>query len=507
MTADATTNLRRSVYWLIGVVGVGVGFGKLCGAENVYEPSRYRPTSTTNHDLGRDYEITPQRVWPPTRPEPSPMMSSNDRSRWATVRALVDNGTYIIGRRDLPDAEEGYTDTGIIFRPEYASLDKVMDPKTGAFYSSKPPLLPTIVAGGYWILKEAFGWTFDTHRWPLIITLLTFVNVIPFALSLVCLARLIDLFGRTDFGRVYAFALAAGATFLTPFLVTFSNHVIAACFVTYTIYTLMRPGATGSTVEAFVAGLCAGFAAAFDLPALALGGALLVPMAIARPGPAIGGFLPGLLIPLAALLYCNHAALGTVLPAYSEFGGPWYEYAGSYWHKITAATDPRGMGVDFAREPKDVYAFHLTFGHHGWFSLTPAFILGLFGLLGLVFGSGPDARKAWATRRQATGPLWTPNLIGIVTLIVSIVVFAFYVWRTTNYGGNTSGPRWLMWLTPLWVLAVAPSADRMGRANWGRVVAGLLLGLSALSVSYPAWNPWRSPWLMQLGEQTGYVRY
>ncbi len=29
-----------------------------------------------------------------------PTFGSNDRSRWATVRALVDNGTYEIGYRD-----------------------------------------------------------------------------------------------------------------------------------------------------------------------------------------------------------------------------------------------------------------------------------------------------------------------------------------------------------------------------------------------------------------------
>ena len=29
-----------------------------------------------------------------------PTFGSNDRSRWATVRALVDEGTFVIGRRD-----------------------------------------------------------------------------------------------------------------------------------------------------------------------------------------------------------------------------------------------------------------------------------------------------------------------------------------------------------------------------------------------------------------------
>jgi hypothetical protein len=90
---------------------------------------------------------------------------------------------------------------------------------------------------------------------------------------------------------------------------------------------------------------------------------------------------------------------------------------------------------------------------------------------------------------------------------MTIVLFAFYVWRTNNYGGNTSGPRWLIWLTPLWLLGTLPAADRVGRSWAGRILAAILLGLSALSVFYPAWNPWRPPWLQQLLEVTDWVRY
>ena len=90
---------------------------------------------------------------------------------------------------------------------------------------------------------------------------------------------------------------------------------------------------------------------------------------------------------------------------------------------------------------------------------------------------------------------------------VSVVVFAFFAHKTNNYGGFTSGLRWVFWLTPLWLLATLPAADRIAGSRIGRGFAVVLLGLSVLSVFYPAWNPWRPPWVLQLAELNGWVRY
>ena len=96
-----------------------------------------------------------------------------------------------------------------------------------------------------------------------------------------------------------------------------------------------------------------------------------------------------------------------------------------------------------------------------------------------------------------------------MTLVVSVVVFAFYLTRTQsyNYGGNTSGPRWLFWLIPLWLLAMPPAADRLAGSRAGRLLCAVLLGFSVLSVFYPAANPWRHPWILNLMEYTGTIRY
>ncbi len=52
----------------------------------------------------------------------------------------------------------------------------------------------------------------------------------------------------------------------------------------------------------------------------------------------------------------------------------WYDYPGSYW------TKPR-PGVDAGEPSRLKYAFQLTIGHHGIFSLTPIWCLVPFGLL------------------------------------------------------------------------------------------------------------------------------
>ncbi len=496
MTPDPTADLRRGFYLLLTALGVAVCVAKIAGAENVFEPSRYDPPTEASY--GADRGIAPQRRWPTARPEPTPMFGSNDRSRFATVKALVEDGTYVVGRRDNFTSASDYRDSGVIFADGYQSLDKVMDPETGEFYSSKPPLFPTLVAGEYWLLHRVCGLSIDRHRWWVVGAILLTFNALPFAVSLRLLAVLIEHHGRTDFGRLFAFTVAATATFLTAFSATLNNHTPAACCVVFALYPLLRPGARDTRGALVTSGFSAGLLTTLELPALSLAVGLFVPLAVARRGRALW-YVAGFALPVAALFACNYAAMGRWLPAYGEFGGPWYDFPGSHWAKLKLP-GPKS-GIDFADDPKALYAFHLLLGHHGWFSLTPVWLLGLAGLVTQARRGLPEWRV-----RHADG-FWTANKLAGLTLTASAVVFSFYTLRTNNYGGFCCCARWLMWLTPLWVLGVLPAADAVGRSRVGRVVAGLLLAASAFSVAYPAWNPWRPPWILQLCEVTGWVRY
>ncbi|MGL4421950.1 MAG: hypothetical protein ACRCZF_14885, partial [Gemmataceae bacterium] len=149
MTIADAPPLDRRIWtgWLIALA-VGIAIAKVVGAENVIEPSRFQPPTASSY--GASFADPPTRAWPSTRPEPMPLFSSNDKSRWATIRALVENRTYTIGQREnFTATTPPFRDSGIIFEDGFQSLDKVMNPATGEFFSSKPPLLATLMAAEY----------------------------------------------------------------------------------------------------------------------------------------------------------------------------------------------------------------------------------------------------------------------------------------------------------------------------------------------------------------------
>ena len=78
--------------------------------------------------------------------------SANDRSRWCTVAALVEDGTYQIDRlvnfTNEKKRRPWYTIDMVRHRGEDGKLH---------YYSSKPPLFPTMVAGVYWFVHQFDG--------------------------------------------------------------------------------------------------------------------------------------------------------------------------------------------------------------------------------------------------------------------------------------------------------------------------------------------------------------
>src|SRR5947209_4983251 len=112
--------------------------------------------------------ITAARIASVTR-LPMATFADNDRSRWGTVRALVDHGTYAIGRRTPQRRADGKPiDEGIVTEDGWQTIDKVLRPDNQSFYSSKPPLLATLVAGEYWLLKHTLGWSVTADRWRVV---------------------------------------------------------------------------------------------------------------------------------------------------------------------------------------------------------------------------------------------------------------------------------------------------------------------------------------------------
>jgi hypothetical protein len=412
--------------------------------------------------------------------------TANDISRWSTVRALVETGSYSIGRR-YPLDDGTYDDRGIVAERGWKTVDVVMHPNTGRFYSSKPPLLSTVLAAEYWVLYHGLDWRMARDRLVVSRAILFSINWLPFLLYLALLARLVDRMGTTDWGRLFVFATACFGTFVSGFMATLNNHTVAATGALFALYQCLRIHLDNDRRwwRFLLAGLSAGWTASNELPALALAMGLMAWLLWLSPAGMMRFALPGLLFPIAAYLHIQYELFGSVLPTYAR--EELYQFAGASLENPT--------GIDAANESKLLYAFNFLVGHSGILSLTPALLLGWIGMVRMT-----------ALRQDRDRP--TPHfLLGLLTLALTLITFVFYVVRTNNYGGGVAGPRWFFWLVPLWLLTMLPEADRWGRRRWSRRLAYLLLGFSILSASYALAIPWRYSWLFTWLERWGLATY
>ena len=491
---------RQQVYALMIVIASAVTLGRILSAELLLEPSLYRDDKDPVDQRRDEEKKAPRRKWPATRPRPMPTFSSNDRSRWCTVRALVDEGTFVIGRRDpaLKSPTNRYGDTGIVFEDGWQTVDKVMNPATGEFYSTKPPILPVLMAGECWLLKKTLGWTLTENTDEVVRVVVVTFNLLPWVLCLVLLARLLERLGTTDWGRLFVMATACFGTLLTPFLISINNHTLGACSAMAALYFAVEIIQDERKRQGWRFALC-GFFACFtvcnELPAAVFALGLGALMLWRFPRQTMLWLLPAALVPAAAFLATNYLAISEWTPAYEKFGGPWYKYEGSHWGKPEAEQ----LGIDWAgrKETKAVYAFHVLLGHHGLFSLSPVLLLALAGMM----ASGACKRPG----SDPPGRLHAP--LAWLTLLLTVAVIGFYLVKSDNYGGWTNGPRWLLWLWPFWWLAMLPVADRLSASRVGRGVALALLAVSVMSANYSAWNPWRHPWIYRWMDWNGWIPY
>src|SRR5690606_16756258 len=125
------------------------------------------------------------------------------------IRVVDDGVTKYYGPID---ADIGPGD--LLYMPPFPTIDMV---KIGEnYYSSKPPLLPTILAGIVWIVQKISGQTFSENPWLMMRTTLIIAQVIPLMAFVWIVGRYVR--GMTDSPYVHGFcvAVAAFATYLTP---------------------------------------------------------------------------------------------------------------------------------------------------------------------------------------------------------------------------------------------------------------------------------------------------
>jgi hypothetical protein len=273
-----------------------------------------------------------------------------------------------------------------------------------------------------------------------------------------------------------------------------------------------------------LAGLCAGWTAANELPAASFAVACLI-FSLSRAFlSTLVFFVPPLVLVVAAFFYTNELSFGSKVPAYLQ--PEMYDYEGSYWRSsdksaIDALSTPREDGTyvegprvagEFTRKIKElakptpegaperpsglfvspIYLLHMTFGHHGVFSMTPIWLFALVGLLGALF-----EERGWS------------RLSAWMLFLIVLVTFAFYWMVNTerNYGGFCHGMRWLLWLSPIWLLYLPRTLDAVAASAFGRMLVWISVWVSVFSVADTWSNPWTYSWIHRLLIWCGLVGY
>ena len=459
-----------------------------------------------------------------------PLQSANDRSRWATVRALAERGSFRIDPYEHD--------------PRWSTIDQVQ--VGGNLYSTKPAPLPVAAAAVLLPVEAVTGWDLAERPAAATRAVLVVLNLLPFAAALWAVRGLLTDFARTDFGRFLALGALAFATPLSAFLPVFNNHTLAACCAALALAPLVRiwnaarepaararaaaparfsradtlAGASGSRADTLAgasgsrggplagasgsgglfaaAGFFAALTACNELPAGLFGLLALAVCWRADRRRTVLAFAPAAAVPLLAFAAATLAQTGSLKPFYLSYGSETYEYVRrgvpSYW------TDPTGL--DAARDGFWAYLLHCTVGHHGVFSLTPVLLL-------TAWSAGRAALAVLGRAAGRAGDQHPLTACAAAAGLLSAAVFGFYLTRTENYnyGGTSVALRWLVWLAPLWAVALVPLADRFAGRRRFRAAAAGLLALSAASAWVDAPNPWRHPWLFRVLSDAGLIDY
>lgn len=255
----------------------------------------------------------------PGRIESAPFHSANDRSRWCTVASLVESGTYQIDDWIARKDAEGK-------RP-WATIDMVRhrgwDGKDHAF-SSKPPLLATLIAGVYWPLRQITGISLTNHPHYMARLILLFVQLIPLGIFWWITWKWMQEQLRSRWGLTIGLAFLLWGTFLSTFSISLNNHLPGAIAVAGSLMLLersMRPSQPPIALwHAALLGALTAFGATCDLPALSWWAITAALLTWHFGGKSLAAYLFGGIPILAAFLATTWMAHGDLRPPYAHRG-------------------------------------------------------------------------------------------------------------------------------------------------------------------------------------------
>ena len=488
--------------------------------------------------------------------------SANDRSRWATISALVEDGTYAIDRQIAITSPDG--------RHPWDTIDKVYHRgRDGQLhhYSSKPTLYPTLVAGIYYVVYFIGGMTLTDQ--PIYVTriVLACVNLPLLAIFIAATCHVIEQTVRSDFGRRLAVGVTCFGTMLLPFTLALNNHLPAAAAGAVLLWIFVTQAQRlNETMTAsvdlrywFPAGLAGGFLAANELPALSMA-VFFIPLIFLLQKWAVVPYLSGMLVVAFGFFFTNYLAHQSLRTAYAHRGdgavvaeisftdpgsadaavrealreqrllkldGSLQMERQSAGRWLVQTSGNRRFVLQRLDEPNQ---YHLRYWDD-WYDYPGSYwregtrrgvdrgepntlrylfhmTLGHYGLFLIT--------PFWLllplgfTRGLRSGSSDLRRLVGAI-LLASLVCLTFYALRPTidrNYGGVSCCLRWMLWFAPFWLFVCAAGLDWINdsrRREWWWCLVILLAAGSVFSAATCLDTPWQAPWPYRYGQFLGWI--
>ena len=378
--------------------------------------------------------------------------SAHEYSRFGTLESLVERGTF-----QLDDSTFKH------------SIDKIY--RAGHYYSHQPPLLPVIEAPVYWALHLS-GMRFDNRgRAVMIYLLILLTNGVALSLTVVVLAKLLELAGLKNPYRDLLAVLLVFGTWLFPYGLVSNNHGISGLLLAALIWQLLLVEWHGATLgRALAIGAALGLLVAIELlPAVSFLPLTLLYLAARRDLPARHWMLLAVAIGLPILVEAalNVRIVGDVIPA--GFHHELFNYPGSAFDDSSLTGSVK---FDTWRAAAD-YAWIALFAGKGFFTFAP------LGLLGLAVGL-----IEWRWWGRARG-------VQLVLLGGIVLSFCAALLTTNNFGGQAAGFRHAAYLAPsLVALALPWIVDREGRPLRHHATMAIACVSTALMLIFAVKQPW-----------------
>jgi hypothetical protein len=234
------------------------------------------------------------------------------------------------------------------------------------------------------------------------------------------------------------------------------------------------------------------------------------------PAKTLAWFVPFAALPILALMTAQYAEFGQFKLAYEDFGTEAYLFEGSLWKtplELDALNVPWLDPEEAARrgivgESYGLYLFHMTFGHHGFWSLTPIFLFSAAGMIGLLRGAGKLAAALAVVLVLAGLGLWGVDLFK-PSLLAEGGALRPYLWSSIGVdtlqrlfatiepeyplegaplhsyfwlGGALAGLTMLLGLV-IWLTAIKNGGKPMAAVAW------MTLTLTLVLLAFYTWNP------------------